>query len=284
MYHAVGALIAVALVVSGCTTSGDTSAPSPDGADVGPAVEVRPGSGIANGSKVTVTASGLEPETKVGVAQCLPERGERPSTETCALWRAGQLDVDQDGSASGSYVVHAFIRRGPPIETDCVVAECVIAIFDIDEEIVATAPIDWAENVQAPREPQVTVREQPGSFERREDGMFVTVTARGTHFVPDEKVKLTQCPTAVDGAVAEGPGDGIPVAGGDCLYNYGAEADADGDGVFTTEMELAVEFQRSNNELIDCRESDPQCLVVRTIIRDNPESRMVVTPFELSQP
>lgn len=271
-------------LVAACTSS----SPEPSAGDAieGTAspetasVRIEPTGDHVNGQRISVSASGLPPGEKLTTSQCLANPGAMASMWACEFSRAKPFDADEEGNASGSFVLRVNMARGVPVETNCAVAGCVIAVTDADEEVVAAVPITWARDVQAPPAPELKVDVVAESFQKRDDGQFVKARLTGTEFVPGEKVRLSQCPTPRTDKTAS-KGDDIRVAGGDCLYGYGAEARADADGRFSAQMEIAVLFQRSNGELIDCRESNPPCLIARTTVPKNPDSRLVVQPVRL---
>jgi hypothetical protein len=130
--------VAAALTVSAAGLA--TTPPAPASAQPsGPTVTVEPASDLADGTRVSISVSGLRPHTFVEAVQCSAEGIE--AFEDCDYLDSAFANADASGAATLALAIDALLT--PPFaaeEVDCRSSECQVVILSEDFEPIGTAP------------------------------------------------------------------------------------------------------------------------------------------------
>lgn len=277
--------VLVVMVVSACSSPADTGSPKPNSAassqataqpsppvdaQDNAALQMEPADGLMNGSVVDVQGTGLRPNSRVILVQCISSypAGKR-LVDACNLPSAVTVKVGSEGTYTAKLVVRTFIDTGKRVETTCLPNGCLVAVADaISEEVVTTAELNWADQAVVPPSPTLKLVSLVPA-EGRTAGQAVV---KGFGFPPNETISLTQCP--VSSKEVE-----VGVDAGDCIYDYGTNVESSRTGEITAPMRLYQKFQRSSGEIVDCGKSMSVCVVAHVYPRD-PSVRMSVMPFD----
>lgn len=148
-----------------------------------PMLMIEPASALVDGSEVTYTAAGLDPDTFVAVVQC--QAGSTSLYDGgCDDYDAAYPMVGADGTATGTLRVDAMLSTGFFEEeeeeeaVDCRAAgACVVAVADAEGEgaLVATAPLPFVAGSALAPAPTVAVSPAEGL----DDLQSVSVTGSG---------------------------------------------------------------------------------------------------------
>ena len=280
-----GLIVVVVLVVSGCV-SGSNGAPTSTQA---PATSVAPSTSITPVSEaeepfpqlrigatalmsldsVPISGSGFMPGSDVVIAECVgADVIGHSMPEVCDMSLSVPVRVDVRGEFEVTVVVRTVIGTGTRVETDCTQADCVIGASHLAVDLVGLiARLEWSNDAVAPLAPVLTILNLDLDVENN----VGTAEIIGTGFTPGSRVRLVQCPIASGGE----PG----VDGGDCLYDYGSSATANGAGRIAVTATVFPRFQRSSGEVVDCVSSPATCVIADPWPRDR-INRMSWVTFE----
>ncbi|MGH9111558.1 MAG: neocarzinostatin apoprotein domain-containing protein, partial [Acidimicrobiales bacterium] len=231
----------VAALVAVLAGSGVGVAPTPAAAQgaraaqaTGLTVTVDPAEDLVDGTPVTVTVTGLDPDTWVNAAQCPADAAYL--YDDCDTSDIAYGEADGAGSITLSLRVDALLTSGyeEPHETDCREHPCVIAISTDDADVAATASLHFLPDGPLAPPPVVTVTPDDQLTDLQ------TVTVNGSGLVWRTYGLLVQC--------AAGVGDA-----GDCDFETLADFETAEDGSFEFAFQVSTLIDTGSHGVVDCR-------------------------------
>lgn len=216
-------------------------APSIRQVESGPTISI---TGDGTPGRATIAVTGVGPRRFYLVYQCRAADGSPSPDEDCDTTKAASRTVqaDRSGAISLIFALRATIGVAGLDEVDCIAEPCVLALAD-PGGILATTPITWADGVEAPAAPRLTIVRL--AFRKHANRGSATVAGEG--FPPGARATVVQCPSA--------PPD-------DCLWAYGTRVRADRAGRWISRVVVYRKFQRPEGDLIDCGEAPELCALV----------------------
>ncbi len=215
-----------------------------------PQATVDPASGLVDGSRVTVSVTGLPAGASVEVAQCAA--GSSASFESCDLFDTKFGTADGSGNATFALGVDAVMAVGSfeaPDELDCRTAgACVILVFPSFGQGFQPVEVPLGFDPGAPLAPPPTVTVDPD--EGLVDGQEVTVAAAGLAWEDDGFALQCQAnPTSAD----------------DCDFTSAAPFEVAEDRTATVQLHAAALIEtETDSGVVDCREPGACVVVVTT--------------------
>jgi LPXTG-motif cell wall-anchored protein len=257
------ALAAIGLAAA-TVAAGLAAGSIPGGAQAAaPRATVEPASGLVDGSRVTVSVTGLPAGGAVQVAQCTAGGG--PNIEACDFLDTRGGIADGSGNASFELRVDAVMAVGGfegTDELDCRAAgACVILVFpgfDAQGFQPIEVPLSFEPGAPLAPPPTVTVDPQEGLV----DGQQVRVTAAGLVWEDDGFALLCRA---------------NPTSSVDCDFNSSAPFLVAEDRTATVQLHVTA-FIETGNGVVDCREPDA-CVVVVTTDRGRSTRKAGVGPI-----
>ncbi|HET9612099.1 MAG TPA: neocarzinostatin apoprotein domain-containing protein [Acidimicrobiales bacterium] len=223
-----------------------TAVVAPDhAAQAAPAMTVDPATGLVDGDRVTITASGLPPGSWVEAGQCVSAPGD--AYRDCDVSDGAFAIVGADGTATMALRVDAVLTAGfgagTSREVDCRQEACTIALWgDAATPLVSNALGFVADAPLAPP-PTLSVTPDTGLH----DLASVTVEAAG--LVWSDSAVVMQC--AAD-----------PVDEDDCDYATAASVAVTAAGELDLDQVVLATIETFNRGPVDCREPGSCVLAV----------------------
>jgi LPXTG-motif cell wall-anchored protein len=220
----------------------------PGGAQAAPQATVEPASGLVDGSRVTVSVTGLPARATVQAAQCAA--GATASFESCDFFDAGFGTADGSGNVSFELGVDAVMAVGDfdaPDELDCRAAgACVILVFPADAQGFQPieVPLGFAPGAPLAPPPTVTVDPDDGLV----DGQQVTVAAAGLVWEDDGLALVCKAD---------------PASSIDCDFNTASDFQVAEDRTATVQLRVTAIIETGSGT-VDCREPGACVVVVTT--------------------
>lgn len=186
-----GSLGAAAALTASVVIAVVAGAPPTEAQAPEPTVTVEPAHDLVDGDWVTVTVSGLQPGTEVGVAQC--RAGALNHNYYCDTSDRVYSRATSEGTAEAQLRVDAILTVGSPGDpdletTDCRVADaCTIGVVERISAVLTPAPLHF--NPDAEPAPPAVLTVTPDS--ELED--LQTVTATATGLIWSNRGYLVQC-------------------------------------------------------------------------------------------
>ena len=221
----------------------------------GPTVTVEPASDLADGTRVSISVSGLRPHTFVEAVQCSAEGIE--AFEDCDYLDSAFANADGSGAATLALAIDALLT--PPFaaeEVDCRTSECQVVILSEDFEPIGTAPLHFDPDAALAPPPSLTVapNEQLADFQ--------TVEVGGAGLVWSDHAVVVQCVSA-------------PANIDDCDFETVVDVAVDA-GSFTADYAVSAVIDTGNGGPIDCREDGACVLAVSSGYSTSPAKSSVV--------
>jgi LPXTG-motif cell wall-anchored protein len=213
-----------------------------------PQATVEPASGLVDGSRVTVSVTGLPAGASVQVAQCAT--GASASSGSCDFLDTRVGIADGSGNASFELGVDAVMAVGSfeaPDELDCRAAgACVIQVypgFNAQGFEPIEVPLGFAPDAPLAPPPTVTVDPHDGLV----DGQEVTVAAAGLVWEDDGFALLCKA---------------NPTSSADCDFTSSSPFAVAEDRTATVRLQVTALIETGSG-VVDCREPEA-CVVVVT--------------------
>lgn len=218
---------------------------------------------FVDGKRLDVRASGLDPERFYAVRQCTPDA--KPGLID-AQYCDGRTTIktDSSGKLSGQLPALGTIWYSGSREGVCAgKTDCVVAVSDVSQTILATSPVDLV-SVKLPARPTVKLGKATYNPKLKAPTQKNKVRVTGEGFTPSKAVSFEQCPYSKDSS----PGDeGRPIDADDCLVAYTQELQVNKDGTVDGFVHMYTEFQRSDGEIVDCKK--PGYCALSTVLPKN---------------
>ena len=261
------ALATALLLLAGCTAaptsqessgsargSGASPSPSPDPTDSTDAAGSSGGTGGTDGADgsdgeeertLTVRSAGgawiVRGTGFAGRNQYLVQCTSGTTTgaralDECDMSTSEQLVADERGRISATRQARAFVNVGAVSEVDCTGDPCTLAVADLSDRVLASAPAPLPGGAEPPDAPVLELSEPS----LRADAGRVTVTGAG--FAPGATVRIVQCATTSGGGVD----------GDNCLYDDGKRVVADRSGSLVTRLRVEREIKLVGGGAADC--------------------------------
>lgn len=257
-------VVAVAVALAGLA-SGLGPVPTPVGAQVpAPVITVEPDHDLVDGTQVTVTVTGVEPDRMVGFAQC--RSGAVSLLSSCDTTDRIYDVADAAGTAQVSLWVDTMLTIGEPGDQELEVVDCRTAgacVVGVEQwtGAVVTAPLHFRPDAGLAPPPVLTVSPR-GPFR---DLQPVTVT--GTGLVWSNRGYLLQCvanPTSLTG----------DCDGREQFFHYFETTG----GRFTLDTQVAAVIETDDHGQVDCRRPR-SCVLVATQDELRTPQRTATTPL-----
>src|ERR671910_1542079 len=210
-----------------------------------PTVTVDPADDLVDGTRVTITVAGLEPETWVDAAQCAA--AAQALYGDCDTSDMAYGITDDTGGATLSLRVDAILDTADgdaPHRTDCRVYACIIGIStDEGGSLAATAPLHFVSDGPLAPPPVLTVTPDDQLT------ALQPVTVAGSGLVWRNYGVLIQC--AADASDASG-----------CDFDTIADFETSESGSFEVAYQVSSMIATGSHGTVDCRQPDSCVLVV----------------------
>jgi len=207
--------------------------PSPSAPGEEPTLTVQPdgatwlvrGTGFAGGNQYLVQCEG---GTTAGA----------DALDACDMSTREQVVADDEGRVSATRQAKAFVQVGSVTEVDCAADPCSLAVADLSDRVLASAPAPLPDEAEPPATPVLELSER----DLDEDSGTLTVTGSG--YPAGAVVRLAQCATTPDGGVDTE----------NCLYDDGRRVVADSNGSVTTRLPVERKIALVGGGAADCAE------------------------------
>ncbi|MFI6424442.1 neocarzinostatin apoprotein domain-containing protein [Promicromonospora sp. NPDC050880] len=205
-----------------------------DGASGEPALSVEPagnawvvsGTGFTGGNQYLVQCTGgTAPGAK--------------ALDACDMSTREQVVADEQGRIAATRQARAFVQVGSVREVDCTEDPCTLAVADLSDRVLASAPAPLPGDAETPAAPVLELSEQDLQADRG------AVTVTGTGYPAGAVVRLAQCATTSDGAVDTE----------NCLYDDGRRVIADRSGSVVTRLPVERRIELVGGGTADCRQA-----------------------------
>ena len=158
--------------------------------------------------------------------------------DECDMSTSEQVVADDDGRISETRQARAFVNVGAVSEVDCTGDPCTLAVADLSDRVLVSAPAPLPGGSEPPDAPVLELSEPS----LKADAGRVTVTGAG--FAAGSTVRIVQCATTSDGGVD----------GDNCLYDDGRRVIADRAGTLVTRLRVEREIELVGGGAADCAE------------------------------
>ncbi|WP_026365414.1 neocarzinostatin apoprotein domain-containing protein [Promicromonospora sukumoe] len=158
--------------------------------------------------------------------------------DECDMSTSEQVVADDDGRISETRQARAFVNVGAVSEVDCTGDPCTLAVADLSDRVLVSAPAPLPGGSEPPDAPVLELSEPS----LKADAGRVTVTGAG--FAAGSTVRIVQCATTPDGGVD----------GDNCLYDDGRRVIADRAGTLVTRLRVEREIKLVGGGVADCAE------------------------------
>lgn len=214
-----------------------TAVATPDqAAQAAPAMTVEPATGLVDGDRVTITASGLPPGSWVEAGQCVAAPTD--AYGDCELGDGAYTIVGPDGTAAMALRVDALLTAGYGSGTrrdvDCRQEGCAVALWGDDPAPLATSALGFVADAPLAPPPTVSVTPNTGL------GDLASVTVEAAGLVWSDWAVVIQCAAA-------------PTDEDDCDYATAASVEVTAAGGVSLDHVVLATIDTFDRGEVDCR-------------------------------